>query len=332
MELLEKLKKLPKVELHLHIDGSVKTSTVSELLNLPIEEVEKQMKVDSDVSSLTDYLKKFELPIQVMQTKENIKKVTKELLNDLKKENVIYAELRFAPMFHLNQGLEMEEVVESVLEAMQEVEGIKSNLILCCMRHDIENGNLLNLKTIEVAKKYHKKGVVALDLAGDESRYPTNLFCDLFQTIKELNLPFTIHSGEVNHLSNIQSALSFGATRIGHGIHVYKDANLLKKLKEKNVTLEVCPQSNVDTFQVKEKKNHPLQRLAQEVLVTINTDNRTVSDITLTQEYYDLVTLMDFTIEDFKQMNLNAIECAFLKEEEKHELKEKIGEYYDTTY
>ena len=332
MELLEILKALPKVELHLHIDGSVRPSTVSELLNLPMEEVEKQMKVGSDTTSLTDYLKKFELPIMAMQTKENIKRVTKELLEDLKQENVIYAELRFAPMFHLKQGLTMEEVVESVLDAMKEVEGIKSNLILCCMRHDIENGNFLNLKTIEVAQKYKEKGVVGLDLAGDESCYPTLLFHELFQTMKNQNLPFTIHSGEINNLLNIKSALSFHTKRIGHGIYASTDSDLLKEIKEANITLEVCPQSNVDTFQVKEKNNHPIQQLFKEVLVTVNTDNRTVSNITLTKEYYDLMTLMNFKIEDLYRMNLNAIDCAFLKEEEKEQLKKMLGGYYDTTY
>lgn len=334
MNLLEeKLTKFPKIELHLHIDGSVRPTTVSELLHLPLAEVEQKMKVDSNVTSLTGYLEKFDLPIMAMQTKENLKRITRELLEDLKKEHVIYAELRFAPMFHTKEGLSLEEVVESVLEGMKEVKKIKSNLILCCMRHDIEKRNIHNLETIEVAKTYYKKGVVALDLAGDESCYPTILFHDLFQKMKDYKLPFTIHSGEVNHISNIKSALFFGAQRIGHGIYSIQSQDLLNQISQKQVTLEICPQSNVDTFQVKEKQNHPIKTLYQKVLVTVNTDNRTVSDITLTKEYYDLVTLMNFKIEDLKNMNLNAIQCSFLDEEEKEQLKKEIeGGYYDTTY
>ena len=327
-----KLKELPKIELHLHIDGSLRPSTVAELSGISLEEVEKRMICDKKIHSLTNYLEKFDLPIQVMQKKENLKRVTRELLEDLKEDYVIYAELRFAPQFHTKEGLNQEEVVEYVLSAMKEVTGIKSNLILCCMRHDIETGNKNNLETIEVARKYQKEGV-CLDLAGDEAKYPTILFEDLFLKMQEYGIPYTIHAGEAADYHSVEAAICFGTKRIGHGVQAIASESLLKKIREEEITLEVCPDSNVDTEVVSDKKFHPIKELFSKVSVTLNTDNRTVSKITLTEEYEDLMKLFHFTIEDFKKMNENAIKAAFLNEKEKKELLKVIEEgYHDSTY
>lgn len=330
--LTEKIRALPKVELHLHIDGSVRPKTVSELLNLPLPEVEEKMMVSKETHSLTDYLTKFDLPIEAMQTKENLKRITKELLDDLKEEHVIYAELRFAPMFHTKKRLTQEEVVDTVWSSMKEVEGIQSNLILCCMRHDIENGNIHNFETIELANKW-KDRRIALDLAGDESKYPTILFEELFQKIRAYDLPFTIHAGEASDYHSIEAALSFGAKRIGHGIRASENSALMEQLQHNHVILEVCPDSNVDTMAVLKKQDHPIFQLYHHVLVTVNTDNRTVSQINLTDEYRDLIELFHFTWDDLKKININAIKGAFIDEKEKQILYQKIEEgYHDTTY
>ncbi len=333
MEILtEKIHALPKVELHLHIDGSVRSKTVSELLNLSLSEVEKKMMVNKETHSLTDYLTKFDLPIEAMQTKENLKRITKELLEDLKEEHVIYAELRFAPMFHTKKGLTQEEVIDTVWSSMKEVEGIQSNLILCCMRQDIENGNIHNFETIELANKW-KDRRIALDLAGDESKYPTILFKDLFDQIKSYGIPFTIHAGEASDYHSVEAALMFGAKRIGHGIHAIDCSSLMERLQKEHVLLEVCPDSNVDTEAVSTKEEHPILRLYHRLPVMISTDNRTVSSINLTKEYRDLIELFHFTLDDLKKMNQNAIAGAFLNEDEKQTLYQKIEEgYHDTTY
>ncbi len=317
--------KLPKVELHLHLDGSVRTKTVSEILNLDIKEVKRKMICDKNTKSLTDYLTKFDLPLEILQTKENLKRITKELLEDLKKENVIYAEIRFAPQLHTKKGLSQEEVVESVISAINEVDSIKCNLILCCMRNDLLNNNINNLKTIKVAEKYYQKKVVALDLAGDEIKFPTSKFIDLF---KNTSLPLTIHAGEASNYISIEDAVKMKAKRIGHGINIINNNKLIEELNKKNILLEICPQSNIDTCAITNKKNHPITKLINKIPISINTDNRTVSNITLTKEYEDLINLCNFSIKDLKTCNINAINHAFINEDEKRKLIEIIEDEY----
>lgn len=325
------VKQLPKVELHVHLDGSVRVSTVAELLGMNYEEAYLKMVCDKNIYSLTDYLTKFELPVKVMQTKENLKRVTKELLEDLKEEQVIYIELRFAPLLHTKEGLSQREVVEAVIEGIKEVEGITCNLILCCMRDHLNNEK--NIETIKVAKEFLNYGVVALDLAGDESKYPTKLFQKLFSKAKELEIPYTIHAGEASDYHSILEALQLKASRIGHGIASIQNKELMDILKERQILLEICPQSNVDTNIVTEKKNHPIKQLFSKVPISVNTDNRTVSNITLTEEYEDFIKLFDFTLEDIKTCNLNAIKYSFMKETEKEKFRKQIEEeYYDATY
>ena len=205
------LNKFPKVELHAHLDGSVRLETVSELLQKKLEQ--SDLVAPNKCQDLNEYLTKFSLPISVMQTKENLKRIAKELALDLKNDGVIYAEIRFAPINH-TQNLTLDEVVESVLEGLKSVD-IKTNLILCLMR----NSNLEeNKQIINLAHKYLKRGVCALDLAGAEGIYKTKNFEELFTLANDLNIPFTIHAGEADGIESIESAIRFGAKRIGHGI------------------------------------------------------------------------------------------------------------------
>ncbi len=325
------IKNVPKVELHLHLDGSVRVETVAELLQMDRDAVSSNMVCDSYTNSLTDYLSKFELPLKVMQTTEHLKRIMRELLEDLKQEHVIYVEVRFAPQLHMEKGLTMNEVVQAVLDGTKEVTGIDCNLILCCMRQVGNHGK--NLETIEVAKKFSNQGVVAIDLAGDESKYPTDQFGELFDKVKQVGIPYIIHAGEAADYHSIDSAIQLGATRIGHGIAAIQNKEVIRKLKHQNILLEVCPESNLNTKIVLDKKDHPLKQLYSEVFVSINTDNRTVSDITLTQEYEDAIQLFGFTLGDIKQCNLNAIAHAFISEEKKEQLCHVIEEgFYDATH
>lgn len=327
------IKDIPKVELHLHLDGSVRVETVAQLLHMDFDTVYKQMVCDEKVISLTEYLTKFELPLKVMQTEENLTRITKELLEDLKKEHVIYAEIRFAPLLHTNLGLTQENVIQAVLDGAGQVEGIKTNFILCCMRQDIENQNKNNLETIHLAHFFQGKGIVAIDLAGDESKYPTEQFQNLFQKAKQLKIPYTIHAGEAADYHSIEAALSFQPKRIGHGIAAIQNEETIKRLKKQNILLEICPESNVNTKVVSKKEDHPLKQLYLKTIISMNTDNRTVSNITLTKEYEDAMNLFQFTLEDIKKCNLNAINHAFINKEEKEKLKKQIEEeFYDATY
>lgn len=311
---------LKKIELHLHLDGSVRVNTVEELLNK--KNLNDKMIVNKENNSLTDYLTKFDLPIQIMQTKENLIRVSKELVEDLDKDNIVYAEIRFAPIFHTKKGLTLEEVIDSVLEGLNNSK-VKTNLILCMMRNlSYED----NKKVIDLAIKYKNKGVCAIDLAGDESKYPTSMFKDLFKYASQNNILFTIHAGEAGTILDIKDAINFGAKRIGHGIKLIKSTNLINQVKEKNILLEICPTSNIQTCVVDSYQEHPLKKLNDNnVLITINTDNRTVSNISLSQEYELLNQYFGFKYDDFKKFNINAINGSFLSNLEKDELLKKIA-------
>ena len=304
------LREIPKVELHVHLDGSVRYETLKEFKNITKEDV-----MCNNCKNLEEYLTKFNLPIEIMQSKEVLTRVAKELVEDLKKDNVIYAEVRFAPILH-TKNLSLEEVVESVLEGLKDKD-LKVNLILCMMRN---SSFIENKKIIDLTFKYLNKGVVGIDLAGDEKNYKTKNFKDLFKIINDLKIPFTIHAGEADGIDSILSAIKFNAKRIGHGVRCIEDDKVINLIKEKNITLEICPTSNVDT-NICEYKNHPIKRLYDKgVLVTINTDNRTVSNITLSDEYEKLSKCFGFKIEDFKKMNINAINSSFLFNVEKEKL------------
>ena len=304
---------MKKIELHLHLDGSVRLNTASTIGNIKKED----MIAKDKCTDLNDYLTKFDKVNEIMQTSETLEKFAYELAEDLKKDDVIYAEIRFAPIKHLKKGLTMDEVVQSVLNGLKKVD-IKTNLILCLMRGESFQNNLYTIKT---ALKFLNKGVVAIDLAGAEAIYKTENYRELFTIAKDNNIPFTIHCGEADGTSSIKSAISFGTKRIGHGIRCLEDNDLVNEIISKNIALEICPTSNVQTNVVDVYKKHPIKKLYEKgVLTTINTDNRTVSNITLKEEYNKLKKAFDFTENDFLNMNINAINSAFISDEEKQEL------------
>lgn len=317
------IEKLPKVELHIHLDGSIRPSTAAYLLNKSIEDVSNNMIASDKCEDLNEYLTKFDYPEKILQTKENLERVAYELALDLKKDNVIYAEIRFAPLKHIKEGLTLDSVVDSVLDGLSRV-NIKTNLILCMMRNDTYSDNL---KVIELASKYLNKGVGGIDLAGAEALYKTSSFKELFVMAKKYNIPFTIHSGEADGYDSILAAINFGATRIGHGIRAIEYDDLINLIIDNNILLEVCPTSNVQTNAVDKYTDHPIKKLIDKgVNVSINTDNRTVSNISLNLEYKKLQESFGFTKELFIKTNLNAIEHAFVSLDEKAKLKKEYLE------
>jgi len=320
--MINEIKKLKKVELHLHLDGSVSIPILQKISKKPEKELKKEMIANDKCKNLSEYLTKFDLPINYMQTKENLKIISKELVDYLEKENVIYAEIRFAPMFHTKENLTYEEVVEAVLEGLNSNKNVKTNLILCMMRGFSKEDNI---KTIEIASKYLNKGVCAIDLAGAEDKYPLENYLELFEIANNKQIPFTIHAGENGSYKEIEKAINIGATRIGHGIHAIENEYIQDKIKEKNILLEICPTSNVQTNSIDEYKNNPIKKFYEKgIKVCINTDNKTVSNISLNEEYLKLYNTFNFTIEDFNKMNKYAIEKSFLTEKEKEELYEKL--------
>jgi len=201
---LKKIQEMPKTILHLHLDGSLRPETVHKWLkqqgkDVSLEQVQKDLMVDKECRDLNEYLEKFDLPLEVLQTEEHIEQAAYELFEDLEKQNVIYAEVRFAPSLHTKEGLNQNEIVEAAIRGMNKAKEkfeIDGNLILCCMRG--ENRLISNLMTVAATKKYLGKGVAGLDLAGAEALYPTKNFKDIFKIAKDSNIPFTIHAGEAD--------------------------------------------------------------------------------------------------------------------------------------
>ena len=298
------------VELHLHLDGSLRPETVWELakeqgVELPAksaEEVKYMMEVPEDCKTLEEYLERFDLPLLVLQKADAIERVTFELVEDLAKEGVEYAELRFAPQFSIKDGLTQDEVVPQ----------IRVGLILCCMRG--ADNEELNMQTVETAKKYLGDVVCAVDIAGAEGLFPTENFAPVFAKVREYGVPMTLHAGEAAGPDSMKTALSFGTKRIGHGVAAINDPELIKRLIDENVTLEVCVTSNYHTKVVPAINMHPIHKLLEAgVHVTVNSDNRTCSRTTLQKEKEVLKEELGFTDEEIEKMQEYAWEARFLK-------------------
>ena len=314
----EQIKKLKKVELHLHLDGSVKIDTISNITNENKETLKDKLIAKDKCENLSDYLTRFEIPIRCMQSKENLIEISKQLVDYLETQNVIYAEVRFSPILHTKNGLSAEEVIKYVLEGLKLNKNVKTNLILCMMRGECKD---YNLKIIDLPYKYLNKGVCAIDLAGAENLYALSLYIDLFKIAKEKGIPFTIHAGENGNYKEIELAIELGAKRIGHGIHANESDLFQIRLIEDIILLEVCPTSNVQTNAIDVYKNHPINDFyKKKIKVCINTDNKTVSNISLNDEYIKLYETFNYSLEDFKIMNINALNGSFVSNEEKEEL------------
>lgn len=309
-------KDIKKVELHVHLDGSVRPSTLSELKGISESEAKSLLVAKDKCLDLNEYLTKFDLPIEFMQTNDELIRISKELVEDLIKDNCIYAEIRFAPNKH-TKLLSLEEVVEAVLNGLKN-ESLKTGLILCMMRGDEFEDNK---RIIDLASKYIKSGVVGVDLAGAEAIYKTKDYENLFNYARKLNIPFTIHAGEADGESSIISAINFGAKRLGHGVRSIESETCLNLIKDNDVLLEICPTSNVQTNICESFSDHPIKKLYEKnVKISVNTDNRTVSNVTLSDEYSKLHETFKFDEKDFELMNKNAINHAFISESEKEKL------------
>ena len=279
------------IDLHLHLDGSLSVEIVKKLAEmqnmiLPVyesAELKKLLCVPKDCESLNDYLKCFDLPLSLLQEKSSLILCVKLMFQYLSELGYEYCEIRFAPQLHQKHGLSQKEVVEAVLEGRneyhKEVKNSKfdAKFILCMMRGD--NNQKENFETIETAKEFIEKGVVALDLAGAEGLFPTINFEKEFSLAREYKIPFTIHAGEADGADSVRTAIEFGAKRIGHGIRSIQDESVLKMIKEKGIVLELCPTSNLQTKAVASWEEYPLKRfLEYGIKVTINSDNLMVSD------------------------------------------------------
>lgn len=307
------------VDLHLHLDGSLSLESVKELMRMQgikneqtDEELLKRLQVSEDCKDLNEYLEKFEYPLSLLQTEEALSFAVYKLMEELKSEGLIYAEIRFAPQLHTKKGMSQENAVAAAIRGLNR-SSFDAGLILCCMRGNDNHAE--NMETIDVAEKYLGKGVIAIDLAGAEGIFPTKDFRDIFEVADGKNIPFTIHAGEADNPTSVEYALGFGAKRIGHGIRSIENPDTLKKLADSGVTLELCPTSNLNTNIYENINEYPIRKLMDAgVKVTINTDNMTVSGTDIKKELTMLAETFGFDEEDIRGFERNAVMASFASE------------------
>lgn len=314
------------IDLHLHLDGSLSLQSARNLakmqnISIPAsdEELKKLLVCPADCRDLNEYLHCFDFPLQLLQTTDAITAGVRTLISELCEEKIIYAEIRFAPQLHCQKKLNQREVIEAAINGLSE----NMNLILCCMRG--AGNDAQNIETVKLAKEYLGKGVVAVDLAGAEGLFATSEYEALFALAKNLGVPFTIHAGEAAGADSVKLAVQYGASRIGHGVRSFEDADVVNALKKSDIMLEMCPTSNLNTRVVTDLKDYPIREcIHQGIPVCINTDNRTVSDTTIKNEYERVAELFSFTEEDIKKLLLTACEHSFAASDCKVRIKEMI--------
>ncbi|MGN0125554.1 MULTISPECIES: adenosine deaminase [Rhodococcus] len=344
----ELVRTAPKVVLHDHLDGGLRPRTVLELADacgwsLPADteaDLARWFRESADSGSLERYLETFEHTVAVMQTAEGLERVARECVLDLADDGVVYAEVRFAPEQHLEKGLSLDEVVEHVLEGFRAGESevaaggrrIRVRCLLTAMRHAARS-----LEIAELAVRFRDRGVAGFDIAGAEAGNPPSRHLDAFEYTRAANAHFTIHAGEAFGLPSIHEAVAFcGTDRLGHGVRIVDDievhddgtatlGRLANYIRDKRIPLELCPSSNVQTGAVRTLAEHPFDLLARlRFRVTVNTDNRLMSDTTMTQEMVRLVETFDYGWVDLERFTINAMKSAFLPFDQRLDLIDDV--------
>ena len=322
----------------LHLDGSLSADDCVYLAKQHSVELGDDfpncLYVPADCPSLADYLTRFVLPVKLLQYKDAISYATYSLVKRLAKMGYIYAEIRFAPLLHTNEGMSQMDAARAALEglekALKEEKDIEANLILCCMRHSPEE---INLETIEVAHRLKETRVVAVDLAGDEKLFPSSHYKKVFDLAKKYQLNITIHAGEATGSDEIMMAIDNGAKRIGHGVHLSLDLKTVERVKKENICFEFCPTSNLQTKSLCTYNDVPLRRFMEcNIPVTINSDNMTVSNVSAISEMSIMKKTFNLSKQEVFALLSNSINYAFTSDEVKAKLKEKLAKRIDEYY
>ena len=334
---LETIRQAPKALLHDHLDGGLRPATVLELADqygydqLPESDVDKLatfFRTAAHSGSLVRYLEPFAHTVGVMQTPEALHRVARECVEDLARDNVVYAEIRFAPELHIDGGLSLDAVVDAVLAGFADGEKVAAaeghaivvRCLVTAMRHAARSREIAAL-----AVRFRDQGVVGFDIAGAEAGHPPTRHLDAFEYMRSNNARFTIHAGEAFGLPSIHEAIAFcGADRLGHGGRIVDDievdsdgtarlGRLAALLRDKRIPFEMCPSSNVQTGAVASIAEHPFDRLARlRFRVTVNTDNRLMSDTTMSLEMLRLVEAFGYGWSDLERFTINAMKSAFI--------------------
>jgi adenosine deaminase len=343
---LETLRAAPKALLHDHLDGGLRPATIVELARdlgyggLPTTDagdLARWFHQSAASGSLSLYLRGFAHTIAVMQTRDSIERVAFECGEDLARDGVVYAEVRYAPVFHTRRGLNLEQVVDAVARGLERAErgyGITLRQIVAAMRDRTDS-----LEMAELAVSFRDRGVVGFDIAGEEAGHPPKVHLEAFQYCRRENFSITIHAGEAFGPPSIWQALQYcGAHRIGHGVRLVEDmaiadagvgapasearvvklGPLAQYVKDKRIPLELCPTSNVDTGAVATLSDHPIRHfLSEHFRVTVSTDNRLMSNITLSEELRRLSATLGLTLDDVERLSINAMKSAFVGYDER---------------
>jgi adenosine deaminase len=329
---------MPKADLHCHLDGSLRVSTILDLareanVKLPTTDPDKlrdALHAGKLCDSLVDYLKAFDITCKVLQTEASLERAAFELAEDAAAENVKYIEVRYAPVLHTNEGLRLDKVVQAVLDGLKRAErtyGIMTGLIICGIRNmDPE----ISLRMAEVAIAFKNRGVVGFDLAGAEVDNPAKHHREAFYLIRNNNINVTIHAGEAYGPESIAQAIHYcGAHRIGHGTRLRESGDLLNYVNDHRIPLEVCLKSNVQTRSAKSMASHPFKfYLDLGLRVTLNTDNRLITDTTVSDEYWTAHRQWGLSVEELGWIMENGFKSSFLPFRDKVVLIARVRKEY----
>lgn len=324
--MLSNIQNLPKIELHCHMDGSMGYEITQELAASigevhTLDEIKHLTTASMNCTSLAEYLAKFDIPLKCIKSKEGLKKISYDYVRQASLDNIKYAEMRFAPGSSLAPGLTYNDIFESIEEGLslgKKEFGIDVGMIVCAMRHVSMDESLEMLKA---AKEHMENGVVGCDIAGDEKSHTNYEYKQFFDTAKSYNMPFTIHSGECGNAQNIVEAINLGARRIGHGIAMAGHKDIIDLCVSRKIGVEMCPTSNLQTKAIDSLEHYPFMEFVQSgVCINISTDNRTVSDTTVTKEWELLNSNFELSLDMYEKQFTDSVEMSFACDDIKHKL------------
>jgi adenosine deaminase len=336
------IKRLPKAELHCHLDGSIRLDT---LLNLALEQsielpsndkkmLESIITIGNNIVTLEEYLKRFDMILSILQIPDALTIIAYELAMDSWEDGVRYLEVRYCPKLHVENGMTLSDTVEAVKLGLKQAEkecGIITGIIICSLRN-MPFSHSLELSKLAV--KYKDNGVVGFDLAGIEENFPAKKHKEAFYLILNNNINTTIHAGEAFGPTSIHQAIHIcGAHRIGHGTRVYEDVDLLNYINNHRIPLEICLTSNIHTKTVSSMSKHPFKYYIDErIRVTLNTDNRLISNTSLSKEYEIAINNFNLNENEIRTIIINGFKSAFLSHNKRRELIRQVADELESEF
>jgi adenosine deaminase len=324
-------RRLPKVELHLHLDCSLSYAVVSQIdPSITLEDYRRDFVAPAKCANLADCLTRASSGVALMQTEDQLRLVTLDLFEQLREDNVLYAEIRFAPLLHTQQGLSARQVVATVEAATAQAvrdTGIEARLILCTLRN---YSAAQSLETVHLVEQFRGTHVAGFDIAADEAGYPVDEHIAAFQYARDKGIPCTAHAGEACGPASVWETLrQFAPSRLGHGVRSIEDPELVDRLRQRQIHLEVCPTCNIQIDIYDTYADHPIDRLYRAgVPVGVNTDARTMTDVTLSEEYARLHKAFGWDTRHFFHCNQDALKAAFVPEKVRNKLLARLAGGY----